>query len=92
MNVTEIRNEEENIKYLRATFGLMEDKNYEIKGLENQVFQISKLIKEFGEFIKVQIRLDEVYIYYHLQDNQQDLLDIMKSNQLEDLIEMDPNI
>jgi len=38
MNVTEIRNEEENIKYLRATFGLMEDKNYEIKGLENQVF------------------------------------------------------
>lgn len=38
MSMGEIRNEEQNIKYLRATFGLMEDKNQEIKELENQIF------------------------------------------------------
>jgi len=52
-NNGEMRTEEDNIKYLRATFGLMEDKNHEIKELENQVFDIGRLINSFGEFIKV---------------------------------------
>lgn len=62
-----MRTEEDNIKYLRATFGLMEDKNHEIKELENQVFDIGRLINSFGEFIKVQIRLDEVNGYIDLR-------------------------
>ena len=60
MSMGEMRNEEQNAKYLRATFGLMEDKNLEIKGLETQILQIAKLTGSFGQFIKSQIILDEV--------------------------------
>lgn len=57
-SLDEIKNDDQNKNYIKATFSLMEEKNMTIRNLEQDILNISLQTKDFTVFLKHQIILD----------------------------------